>query len=46
MAELMRWYADGKVKPAIDSRLPMDRLPEAYTRMATRGVMGKVLLVN
>lgn len=46
MAELMRWYAQGKVKPAIDCRLPMDRLPDAYARMATRGVMGKVLLVN
>jgi len=46
MAELMRWYGEGKVRPAIDSRLPMDRLPEAYARMASRGVMGKVLMVN
>ncbi|MDH4061194.1 MAG: NADPH:quinone oxidoreductase family protein [Aquincola sp.] len=46
MAQLFAWHAAGKVKPAIDSRLPMDRLPEAYVRMGTRRVLGKLLLVN
>jgi NADPH2:quinone reductase len=46
MAELARWYAEGKVKPAIDLRLPMRELPAAYARMATRKVQGKVLMVN
>jgi NADPH:quinone reductase len=46
MAELAKWYAEGKVKPAIDQRLPMTELPAAYARMATRKVQGKVLLVN
>jgi len=46
MAELARWYAEGKVKPAIDLRLPMRELPAAYARMATRQVQGKVLMVN
>ena len=46
MAELARWYAEGKVKPAIDLRLPMRDLPAAYARMATRQVQGKVLMVN
>ena len=46
MAELARWYAEGKIKPAIDQRLPMRELPAAYARMATRQVQGKVLLVN
>jgi len=46
MAELARWYAEGKIKPAIDQRLPMRELPAAYARMATRKVQGKVLMVN
>lgn len=46
MAELVAWYLQGKVKPAIDARLPMAQLPEAYARMASRRVMGKLLLVN
>lgn len=46
MAELIGWYAKGLVKPAIDARLPMAQLPEAYARMASRRVMGKLLLVN
>jgi NADPH2:quinone reductase len=46
MAELARWYAQGKIKPAIDLRLPMRELPAAYARMATRKVQGKVLMVN
>jgi len=46
MAELARWYAEGKIKPAIDLRLPMRELPAAYARMATRKVQGKVLMVN
>jgi NADPH:quinone reductase len=46
MAQLVRWHAEGRVEPAIDRRLPMRELPAAYARMAERGVMGKLLLVN
>ena len=46
LAELFDWYAQGKVKPAIDSRLPMRDLTEAYARMGSRQVCGKLLLVN
>ena len=46
MAELAKWYAEGKIKPAIDLRLPMRELPAAYARMATRQVQGKVVMVN
>jgi NADPH2:quinone reductase len=46
MTQLARWYAEGKVKPAIDARLPMREIRAAYARMATRQVCGKVLLVN
>ena len=36
LAELARWYAEGKVKPVIDRRLPMRELPAAYERMGSR----------
>jgi NADPH2:quinone reductase len=46
MAQLAQWYAQGLVKPVIDQRLPMSELPAAYTRMGSRQVCGKLLLVN
>lgn len=46
MAELAQWYAQGKIKPVIDSTLPMSQLPAAYARMGSRSVMGKLVLVN
>jgi NADPH2:quinone reductase len=42
----MQWHAEGKVKPVIDSRLPMSELPAAYARMGTRRVLGKLVMVN
>ena len=46
LGALVRWYAQGRIKPAIDMRLPMHRLAEAYARMGTRQVNGKVVLTN
>jgi NADPH:quinone reductase len=46
MAELAGWYAQGLVRPVIDAQLPMSQLREAYARMATRQVRGKLVLVN
>ncbi len=46
LGQLAQWYAQGKVKPVIDCKLPMHELPQAYARMGTRKVQGKVLLVN
>jgi NADPH2:quinone reductase len=46
IAQLVASHGQGLLKPAIDTRLPMRRLPEAYARMGTRRVMGKLLLVN
>jgi len=46
LAELARWYAEGKVKPVIDAALPMAELKAAYARMGSRAVMGKLVLVN
>lgn len=46
MRELAEWYAAGRIKPAIDARLPMRDLRSAFERMGTRQVCGKLLLVN
>lgn len=46
LAELVQWYRQGKIRPAIDSTLPMTELPAAFARMATRQVQGKLVLVN
>ena len=46
MAELAQWYAQGKVKPVIDSTMPMAELKAAYAHMGSRGVKGKLVMVN
>ncbi len=46
LAELARWYAEGKVKPVIDRRLPMRELRAAYERMGSRTVRGKLVMTN
>jgi len=46
MAELARWYAEGRIKPVIDRTMPMNELKAAYTRMGSRAVMGKLVMVN
>ena len=46
LAELARWYAEGKVKPIIDRRLPMSELPSAYALMGSRTVRGKLVMKN
>lgn len=46
MAELAQWYAQGKVKPVIDRTMPMSQLKAAYAHMGSRGVMGKLVMVN
>ena len=46
LAELAQWYAQGKVKPVIDQRLPKDQLPKAFAIMASRKVRGKLVMTN
>ena len=46
LTELARWYAEGKIKPVIDQRLPMPQLPAAYARMGSRQVRGKLVMIN
>ena len=46
MGELAQWYGQGKIKPVIDRAMPMAELKAAYARMGSRGVMGKLVMVN
>lgn len=46
MGELAQWYAQGKVKPVIDRTMPMAELKAAYAHMGSRGVKGKLVMVN
>ncbi len=46
MGTLARWYGQGKVKPVIDRTMPMADLHAAYAHMGSRGVMGKLVMVN
>ncbi len=46
MGELTNWYALGKIKPVIDQTMPMANLKEAYAYMGSRGVKGKLVMVN
>ena len=46
MTELAQWYAQGKIKPVIDRSMPMSELKAAYAHMGSRGVMGKLVMVN
>lgn len=46
MAELASWYAQGKIRPVIDSTMPMAELKAAYAHMGSRGVKGKLVMVN
>jgi NADPH2:quinone reductase len=46
LAELAQWYAQGKVKPVIDQRLPMIDLPKAFAIMGGRQVRGKLVMLN
>jgi len=46
MAELAQWYGQGKIKPVIDRTMAMHELKAAYAHMGSRGVMGKLVMVN
>lgn len=46
MQTLATWYGQGKVKPLIHQTLPMSELKQAFATMGSRGVMGKLVLVN
>jgi len=45
MAELVRWLADGTVKPAITERISLEQVPDALARMSRRELRGKVVVI-
>ena len=46
LAELADWYRTGRIDPVLDRVLPMERLPAAFARMASRAALGKIVLSN
>ena len=46
MMTLAQWYGQGKIKPVIDRAMPMADLKAAFAHMGSRGVMGKLVMVN
>jgi NADPH:quinone reductase len=45
VGQLERWYAEGKLRPHISNTFPLARAAEAITLMATRGAIGKIIVV-
>lgn len=44
MADLMRFYAEGKIKPRVSRTFPLERAHEAIQALSDRTVMGKVVV--
>ena len=44
IAQLARWYADGKLKPHVSHTMPLEKAAEALKLMAARQVKGKLVL--
>lgn len=46
MADLMRFYAEGKIKPRISRTFPLERAHEAIAALGDRTAMGKIVVVT
>ena len=46
LAELMQFYKDGKIRPHISNRYPLEQAAAALREMADRKVKGKVILTT
>jgi NADPH:quinone reductase len=44
IAELMRFYAEGKIKPVVSERYPLARAGEAIKKLGERKAMGKIVV--
>jgi NADPH2:quinone reductase len=44
VAELMKLYAEGKIKPAVTERFPLAQGAAAIARLGTRQVRGKIVV--
>jgi NADPH2:quinone reductase len=43
--QLARWFAEGKIKPAVSERVSLEEAPAAMQRLLLRKVKGKVIVV-
>jgi len=46
LGELMQWLAQGRIRPAITSRRPIEEAAEALKEVAARRVLGKIVLTT
>src|SRR5690606_15414450 len=46
IAQLGRWFAEGRIKPHIAASYPLERAADALTALAQRAVTGKVVLTT
>lgn len=46
LRQLEAWFVDGKIKPLVSERFPLERAREAIELIANRGVKGKIVVVN
>ena len=44
VAQLGRWFSDGKLKPYVSATFPLERAADALTLMAARKAIGKIVL--
>ncbi|MGL4309269.1 MAG: zinc-binding dehydrogenase, partial [Paracoccaceae bacterium] len=44
LAELLRWYGNGRLHPHISHRFPLNSIDEAYATLAGRGATGKIVV--
>jgi NADPH2:quinone reductase len=44
VAQLGRWYTEGRLRPHVSETFPLLRAPEALRRLASRHVIGKLVL--
>jgi NADPH2:quinone reductase len=45
IAELMRLYSEGKIKPVVSERYPLSRAGEAIKKLGERKAMGKIVVM-
>ncbi len=46
VAELGRWYREGKLKPHVSATFPLEQASDALTLLASRKVIGKLVLTT
>ena len=46
LAELMQWLAEGRIRPPITQRLPLEQAVQALQQVAARQVRGKIVLTT